>query len=73
VAFAFAGALRSGLWNRNPITFADLIVSLPYAAFTVIVAALGWAGLHLRGRQPNPGAYIALAIAVVIIVHSVLV
>jgi hypothetical protein len=71
-AFAFADAFWLGFWNPNRSLFGGLIESLPYAAFTVIVAALGWAILHLRSREPGPGAYIALAIAIVIVVHSAL-
>ena len=71
-AFAFADAFWLGFWNPNRSLYGGLIESLPYAAFTVIVAALGWAILHLRSREPGPGAYIALAIAIVIVVHSAL-
>jgi hypothetical protein len=70
--FAVVIALWQGFWHSDRGTFGELLRSLPYAAFTCIVAALGWAMLHLRSRQPSPGAYIALAIAIVIVVHSVL-
>ena len=71
-AFAFGDAFWLGVWNPNRGMFGGLIESLPYAAFTAIVAAFGWAALHLRSRQPSPGAYIALAVAIVIVIHSAL-
>jgi hypothetical protein len=71
-AFAIIIALWSSFSRANRNTFGELVESLPYAAFTTVVAALGWAILHLRNRKPNPGAYIALAIAIVIVVHFAL-
>jgi hypothetical protein len=71
-AFAFGIAFWLGSWKSDRSMSGELIESLPYAAFTALVAGAGWAILHLRSRQPSPAAYIALAIAIVIVVHAVL-
>lgn len=39
------------------------------AILAVVVAAPGWAITHLRGRRPDPGAYVVLPVLVVIVVH----
>jgi len=73
-SFAIIGALWMGiLHSTRNTTFRDLIEFLPYAVSTAIVAALGWMIIHLRSRRPSLGAFIALAISIVIVVHLVLV
>ena len=70
--FAVISGLWLDFWDSTRSISADLIESPPYIILTTTVATLGWALLHLRCHQPGPGSYIALAIAIVIIVHSVL-
>ena len=68
--FAVVIVLWQGFWHSDRSTAEDVVELLPYAAFTAIVAAVSWAILHRRSRQPSPGAYIALALAIVIVVHT---
>jgi hypothetical protein len=57
------------LFNRS--AFEEPRAFLRCAILAVIVAALGWAILHLRRRRPDPGGYIVLPVLVVIIVHFI--
>lgn len=72
-SFAIISLSWSNLWHSDRSTLGELIELLPYAAFTMVASALGWAMVHLRSRQPGPGTYIALAIAIVVVVHLVLI
>jgi len=68
---AVAAVLRFGRSNRG--ISEDLIEALPAAAIAAIAAVFGWAIIHDRSRQPQPLAYIALAIAIVVVAHIVFV
>jgi hypothetical protein len=65
-SFAFFAALW---WRSSRMFVEDMTESLPFVGLTVVVAALGWAIVHRHNVQPGPGAYIALAISVVVLVH----
>ena len=72
VTFAAVAALWSRFWKSNRSISGELIEVLPDVAITAIVAAISWTMLP-RSRQPGPLAYMALAIAIVVVAHIVFV
>lgn len=54
------------LWEVPPPDTTSVLIG------TVAVATLGWLALHVLVRQPGPGTYIALAAAVVVVLHLTL-
>ena len=71
--FAAVAALWSRIWRSHRSISGDLVEVLPDVALTAIVAAVGWMMLPPRSRQPGPPAFIALAVAIVVVAHIVFV